>query len=132
MRSVFFNFTSLFCLPMSFTYYHSCLLICSFIVLLECYAHCHSVLGLFMNCLVLTQHTYVGATVREAEETCVLDQVSAGFQGRFIISVCMLLFNEKHSHVHVFLFMFVNMLVTCILLELVQLVAQLYLYSISR
>ena len=48
----------------------------------------------------------------EARVACVLDQVGTGFQGLFIISVCMLLFNEKHSNVHAFFLTFVNMHIT--------------------
>jgi len=66
----------------------------------------------------------------EARATCMLDQVGTGFQGLFIISVCMLLFDEKNSHV--FFLMFVNLLGTCILLEVVQLVAHSYFCTIYQ
>jgi len=68
----------------------------------------------------------------EAKATCVLDQVATWFQSLFIISVCMLLFNEKHSHVHVFFLTFVNLLGTSILLEVVQLVAHSYFCTIYQ
>ena len=55
----------------------------------------------------------------EARATWVLEQVSTGFQGLFfVILVCILLSNEKHFLTAV------NMLGSCILFELAQLVVQ--------
>lgn len=60
----------------------------------------------------------------EARATWVFEQVSLGFQGRFIIFDFMFLTNKTHSHVYFFFSTSVTVSGTYILLELVQLVTQ--------